>query len=355
MNPIMKKQSLAAYFMSLPAMLGLFFFLILPFVLATYFTFTNQRLLSPKGTEFVGVKNYDRLLSLSYITLESTGEETKTLANGETVVQKKFPRLRRVLRKDPDYKGYYSLTHWDWGDSRLVILAKDPLFYKSFWHTLLFAMLVVPFQGTLALLMAMLVNKEIKGRNFFRTVFFAPVVTSMVVVSIVWSFLYNKDLGLLNKYLETLTFGLVGPIDWIGDPGMALIAIVIMSAWQGAGFQMIIFLAGLQAIPKSLYEAANLDGANKFQQFWYVTLPSLSNTMVFIIISTTIAAFSLFTQVDVMTKGGPNDSTSTVMFHVVRKGFREQDIAYGSTISVIYFLTILLIAMVQKKYLDSRK
>ncbi len=124
-----------------------------------------------------------------------------------------------------------------------------------------------------------------------------------------------------------------------------------MSVWQGAGLQMVIFLAGLQAIPSELYEAANIDGANRLHKFRFVTLPSLYNTTVFIIITITIAAFSLFTQVDVMTSGGPDNATTTVMFHAVRAGFREQDIAYGAAITVIYFLLILSIALVQRRLL----
>ncbi len=354
-SSLFSRNSRTAYLMSAPALSLLFFFLILPFLSAFYLTFTNQRLLNPNETKLVGLRNYDRLLSLNFITQEADGTKTVVDEDGKSITSNTYPRLRRVLRKDPAYKGYREFFDWEIGTTRYVVLAKDPLFYRSFLQTLLFALLVVPLQGTLALLMAMLVNKELKGRNFFRTIFFSPVVTSMVVVSIVWAFLYNKDLGLINEYLQTLTFGLVGPIDWLGDSRYTMIAIVIMSAWQGAGFQMLIFLAGLQSISETLYEAAELDGANGFQKFWYITLPGLSNTIVFIVISTTIAAFALFTQVDVMTHGGPNDATSTVMYHVVRKGFREQDIAYGSTISVIYFVTILLISLGQKKYMDSRK
>jgi multiple sugar transport system permease protein len=126
-------------------------------------------------------------------------------------------------------------------------------------------------------------------------------------------------------------------------------SIIMMSVWQGAGFQMILFLAGLQGIPEQLYEAASIDGANTWQQFRFITIPSLRNTMVFIFITITIAAFQLFTQVFVMTNGGPDDATSTVTFHMVRTGFREQDLAYASTISVVFFLIILAINFVQRR------
>ncbi|RME63118.1 MAG: sugar ABC transporter permease, partial [Alphaproteobacteria bacterium] len=175
---------------------------------------------------------------------------------------------------------------------------------------------------------------------------------SMVVVSVVWAFLYDTELGLINRFLSAASFGAIGPIDWLGNASTAMPAIVLMSAWQGAGFQMLIFLAGLQNIPEELYEAARVDGANAFQRFRHITLPGLRNTMVFVVIATTVAAFGLFAQVDVMTQGGPGDATSTVIFHAVRKGVREQDIAYGATISVIYFLVIAVIAISQKRIFE---
>ena len=271
--------------------------------------------------------------------------------NGEP----QFERLRKVLRKDESYKGYGELSTFTFSDSRIVVLAKDPLFIKSFINTIKFAFLVIPLQCGAALLLALLVNLGLKGTNFFRTAYFAPVVTSMVVVSIVWTFLYHKDIGLVNEFLNKASFGMIDKINWLGDPAWSMPAIVIMSAWQGAGYQMLIFLAGLQNIPEDLYEAASLDGANSWQKFVNVTLPGLRNTTIFVIISTTIAAFGLFTQVDVMTSGGPADSTTTVMYHAVRKGFREQDIGYGATISVVYFLVILAIALGQKYYFDKRE
>jgi multiple sugar transport system permease protein len=215
--------------------------------------------------------------------------------------------------------------------------------------------MVIPLQCGIALALALLINRKIKGTTFFRTVYFAPVVTSMVVVAIVWTFLYHRDYGLINQYVRVLTFGLVDGINWLGDPYWAMKAIVIMSAWQGAGVQMLIFLAGLQGIPQDRYEAASIDGANEWQKFRYITIPGLKNTITFIVISTTIAAFGLFAQVDVMTGGGPLDSTSTVMLHAINKGFNEQDTAYGSTITVIYFIIILSIAFAQKLYFSKKE
>ena len=217
-------------------------------------------------------------------------------------------------------------------------------------NNFLFALIVVPLQSGLALLLAMLINqKDIKGINVFRTIYFSPVVTSMVVVSVVWVFLYSQE-GLINQFFSI--FGL-GPFDWLTSPQSALIAIIIMSIWQGVGFQMVIFLAGLQGIPDVLYEAASIDGAGMLRKFWNVTIPQLRNTIIFVAISTTILAFRLFTQVDVMTSGGPQDATTTVVYHAVEQGFRNQRIAYGSAISVIFFLVVLVIALLQRRFLQS--
>lgn len=350
------QQKRYGWLMGAPAFLGLLMFIVVPFVMAITMTFTNQRMISPNPTEMVGMANYERLLSLSYITVEPL-----RTADGDISLDRRgntaYPRLRTLIRKlHPDLKGYYELTSFTLADqSKFIVLAKDPTFYRSLWNTFLFALMVVPLQGGTALGLALLVNRGLKGTNFFRTVYFAPVVTSMVVVSIVWTFLYHKDSGLINEYLRILSFGAIGPIDWLGDKNWAMPSVVIMSSWQGAGVQMLIFLAGLQGIAKDLYEAASIDGANNWQKFRYITLPGLKNTMVFIVISTTIAAFGLFTQVDVMTNGGPQGSTTTVMYHLVQKGFREMDTAYGSTISVIYFLIILTIAMLQKRIFDKKE
>lgn len=316
-----------------PAIVLLLFAVVIPFLVAFGITFTDQRLLSPNPTRFVGLENYARLLSVWLVEIPQRVAEDGGAG---------FARLREVLRADPDLRGYRALVTFDAAGGRYALVARDPVFWRSLLNTFLFVALVIPLQCGAALALAMLVNHGLRGRGLFRTLYFAPVVTSMVVVSIVWSFLYNPTAGI------AALFGLEG-VDWLGSERLALPAIVVMSAWQGAGFQMLIFLAGLQGINPDLYEAADMDGANRWQQFRHVTLPGLRNTTIFVAISTTIAAFGLFTQVDVMTQGGPNDATSTLIFHAVRTGFREQDVAYGSTVAVVFFVLVLTVALVQKR------
>ena len=340
------------------AFLLLLVFLIGPFFMGIVYSFTDQRLVSPEPTQWVGIRNYDRLLRIAVLPLDPITDEATGQPALDEDGQLQYPRSREFTRNEEEYPQYAGLTEWftfDTANRRYVVLAGDPMFYRSLGNNLFFSLVVIPLQTGLGLLLALLVNQKLRGRNFFRTIYFSPVVTSMVVVSIVWTFLYEKNVGLMNQFLGTLSFGQLGPIDWLGDPRIAMWAIIIMSVWQGVGFQMVLFLAGLQGIPNALYEASSLDGANTWQQFRFVTWPGLRNTTVFIVITITIAAFQLFTQPFVMTNGGPNGATSTIAFHMVQSGFREQNIAYGSAIAVIFFLIILGISMIQRVAMRQRE
>ncbi len=334
-----------------PAIFFLLLFLIGPFFLGIGFSFTNQRLISANPTEFVGLRNYGRLLRMAILPLEPVLDEATGQPQRDEAGALQYPRTRDFTRDEEQYPQYAGLREWftfDIGTTRHAVLAGDPTFLRSLLNNLLFALVVVPLQSGLGLALALLINQKLRGVNFFRTVYFSPVVTSMVVISIVWTFIYDKNVGLMNQFVGALSFGQLGPIDWLGDERFAMPSIMLMSMWQGVGFQMVLFLAGLQGIPETLYEAASMDGANGWQRFRHITLPGLRNVMVFILITITIAAFQLFTQVFVMTNGGPNDATTTVAFHMVREGFREQDIAYASTIAVVFFLLILTVSLIQR-------
>jgi multiple sugar transport system permease protein len=353
-----ERQIVPGLGMAGPAILLMILFVILPFFLAIYYSFTNQRLISGNPTEFVGLRNYQRLLTLSTLTVdpvidEATGEPARD-ENGNLI----FPRSRDFTRDEEAYPQYAGLREWftvEIGGRLTYVLAGDPLFMRSLTNNFFFALVVIPIQTGLGLLLALLVNQGLRGQSFFRTLYFAPVVTSMVVVSIVWRILYDVNNGLINEMLNTLTFGLVGPINWLGNPSIAMWAIIIMSIWQGAGMQMMLFVAGLQQIPESLYEAASIDGANGWQKFRYVTIPGLRSVLVFIFLTITIAAFQLFDQVLVMTNGGPDDATTTTVFHMFRNGFREQDIGYASTIAVVFFLIIIAVNLIQRYMVRERE
>lgn len=281
-----RRESLTALGMVSPAVFLLLLFFVIPVVLAFALAFTNARLVSPVPAQFTGLQNFRTLLD-------------------------------------------------------------DPLFYKSLRNTFYFAAVVVPLQGGLALVLALLVNAKVKGVNFFRTVYFIPVVTSMVVVSILWTFMYQKT-GLVNELISHLSLGLVQGPDWLNNPSTSMPAIILMSVWQGVGFHMIIWLAGLQTIPQDLYEAADIDGATRWARFRYVTWPGLRTTRTFVLITITIAAFSLFAQVSVMTQGGPLDSTTTVVYQAVQTGYAQQQTGYASAISLVFFVLVLAVSLVQR-------
>ena len=322
--------------MIFPAGLGIVVFVLLPFVISIYFSMTDQRFGSPKAPDFVGAANYERLLSIAPIVLDPLPGEA-----GEPLT---FPRSRDIIKSTPSLKGYTEWFTFDVGEKRVAVLATDPIFMQSLLNNFWFSIAVVPIQCGLALGLAILVNHGFSGSQVFRTIFFSPVVTSMAVISVLWIFLYNPDVGLINRLISWISFGHIAPVNWLGEKSTAMPAILIMSVWQGVGFQMVLFIAGLQGIPRPLYEAASIAGANGFQQFWHVTLPGLRNTTAFVIITTTISSFRLFTQVDVMTQGGPIDhATSTVVFHAIRVGFKGLALGYASAISVVFFLIVVAV------------
>lgn len=345
-----RNEAIAGWLMAFPALLVLTIFLVIPFLMAFVMSFTNQRLVSPNPTEWVGMRNFERLLTVRVFTLEPERDDSGFIVyddDGSIA----YPRLRTFTRKNPDYpelNGLREFTSWQAGENRTVILAADVVFLRALINTLIFAGVIAPLQGGLALLLALLLNQSLPFINVFRAIYFAPVVVSMVVVSLLWRFIYDGENGLLNTLLGIASFGSFQPVDWLGNPYSAMPAMIAMSAWQAVGFHMVIWLAGLQTIPVSLYEAAGLDGAGAWQKFRYVTWPGLRNTAVLILIVIVIQAMGLFVQVDVMTRGGPLDATQSVVYQAVQRGYDKQDIAEGSAISVVLFFVVLAITIVNR-------
>lgn len=236
-----------------------------------------------------------------------------------------------------------------------IQIFKDVSFWQAFKNVILFTIMVIPLQCGFALLMANALNKVRFLKGFLRSLFFLPYITPMVIVAVIWKSIYQYPDGIANLALKICSFGMAHSIDWLGNKNSALIAITLLSAWQAFGFQMIIYLGALQSIPTSLYEAANIDGANSRQVFWNVTWPSLKETNTLVLIITTIQALKLFTQVNIMTKGGPNGSTNTLVHYIYQSGFMGQKIGYASAASVILFLLILIIFLVQNKLLRGKE
>lgn len=269
----------------LPAFFFITIFLILPSILAGYYSLTNYNLLKPNAKIFIGLQNY-------------------------------------------------------------VNVFKDPIFIKSLKNTFYFALIVVPVQCTVALCLALLVNIRTRLKLIFRVSYFSPVVTSMTVVAILWTILYKDD-GLLNGLLTNLGFN---KFSFLRSSKTAMNSIIFMSIWQAAGYQMMIFLAGLQNIPLEIYEAADIDGATSFQKLIFVTLPSLYNVIVFVVMMTTIQALKLFTQPYVMTQGGPDNSTRTLAYMIYQQGFQLRKVGYASAIAVLFFLIIVFISILMRRF-----
>ncbi len=295
MLAVRQQTALRPWLFLSPALALIVLFLILPFVLTVIFSFTDQRLVPNLNvpTEGVGWRNY----------------------------------LRIFENED---------------------------FVRTLLNTAYFTVLVVPLQCGLGLAVAMLINTRLPMRQAFRGIYFLPTIISMVVVSVIWFSLFQIG-GFFNTALTTLTFGYANPVDWLANPATAMPAIVLMSAWQGFPFQMVVYLAGLQSINTDLYEAARLDGANRFNEFWHVTMPGLLNTHILVVMTTTILAFKLFTQVELLTKGGPSGSTDTLVRFIYLTGFRQGKVGIAAAAAVIFFLIVLGISLVQRRLVKEER
>ena len=259
-----------------------------------------------------------------------------------------YPALQTVRYAFTDYNIMRPDRIKFCGVDNFIELFGDKDFWIAVKNTLHFTILVVPFQTVLALALALLISSRRKGVSIFRAAYFSPQVTSMVVVAILWTVLYNSnpDSGLLNALLVKLG---MEPCGFLNDPKTAMNSIIFMSAWQGAGYQMMIFLAGLQGIPKDQYEAASIDGAGKLKSFFYVTLPGLKNVISYVIMITVIQAMKLFTQPYVMTKGGPQNSTRTLVYYVYEQGFQKRNFGYACAVAAVFFVIVISLSIGMKK------
>ncbi|HEY8578219.1 MAG TPA: sugar ABC transporter permease [Devosia sp.] len=278
--------------MLLPALILILVLVVSPFVLSMYFSVTDQRLVPrPVPTKIVGALNYQRMFS-------------------------------------------------------------DPLFWQAVWNTFLFAVIVTPVQLGMSLGGALVLNSAIPLRSFFRAVAILPLLLPMTVIVAIWAVLFRIPAGPFNAVYQWFA-GADSYINFLGNPSTALLSIVALSAWATFPYQMLIYLAGLQEIPHDLYEAAKLDGANAWQRFRHITWPGLRNVNIFLLIITTVGALKLFTQVDILTNGGPNGATNTIIHYLFSQGYATQKVGYASAIAVVFFLGVSAIALLQRKVLKN--
>lgn len=230
-------------------------------------------------------------------------------------------------------------------------LVDDRAFWNAMKNTAYYTLLSVPLGMAASLLVAVVMNLKLKGINVFRTLFFMPVISSWVAVSIIWITLLDPQVGILNYVIGR--FG-IDPVDWLGDPRWAMPALVIIAIWKGLGFSMVIWLAGLQAVPVELHEAAAIDGAGRIRAFFQITVPLLAPTTFFLLITGVIGSFQVFAPMYVITKGGPLDSTNVVVYEIYNRAFRDFRMGYASAQSWILFTVIMAATLLQLFYMRRR-
>jgi multiple sugar transport system permease protein len=246
---------------------------------------------------------------------------------------------------------YLSFTKWDilspptfiglrnWSD-----LLKDELLWRAVLQTLYYAVASVAGATALSIALALALNQRLKTIGFYRTFFFLPAVTSLVAIAMVWRWIYNTEFGVLNAFLGSLG---INPVNWLGDPVLAMPAVVLMSIWRSAGFNTVLFLAGLQGVPQEYYEAAEIDGASRWDRFVHITLPLISPTTFFVVVNGLIGSWQVFDQVYILTRGGPLLSTVTVVYLIYSNGFEWYKTGYASAMAYGLFLIIIALTAIQ--------
>ncbi len=288
-------ESRTAWLLVAPALIGLGLFVAVPFLLAVWLSLTNLQLASPMPVEMVWFSQYARVVT-------------------------------------------------------------DAVFQRALLNNALFALVAVPLQTALALGLALLVNQRLRGVAVFRTLLFLPVVFPLSLVAVVWIAIYAPGpQGTMNAVLSALTFGAWQPHDFLHDRVFALPAVILTSVWQGTGFQMVVLLAGLQGLREDLDEAARIDGAGAWQRFRHVTLPQLRNPLVFVVVVTSILSFRVFDQVRIMTRGGPENASTTVIYEAVRTAFDRAEVGRGAAMTVLFFLVVLLVTVLERRLLRHRE
>ena len=243
--------------------------------------------------------------------------------------------------------GAFNKTSWA-GLSNYVTMFKDPVMWSTLWNTLRYVLVIVPFTLALSILLAALLNTDIKGRSVFRVIYFIPAITMSTAISMIWRWIFNSDFGILNFFLSKLG---IRNVLWLSDPKTAWITISIVAVWMNVGYQMIILLAGMQGISRSYYESASLDGAGRFQQFFGITLPLLTPTIFFVLITTLISTFQIFDVIYMMinSKSLAKEASQSIVLYFYRNAFEYSKKGYASAIAIFLFVIIMVITAFQMK------
>ncbi|MFH1852417.1 MAG: sugar ABC transporter permease [Candidatus Neomarinimicrobiota bacterium] len=235
------------------------------------------------------------------------------------------------------------------GLSNFVELAGDPLFWRSILNTIVFILIHVPLQVFFALVLAAILNSKIPAQGAFRAAFFLPVVVSGVAVTILWKQIFSTNLGILNQVLHLVG---IGPIPWVTDPSWAMPSIAMMATWKNIGLYVVLFLAGLQGVPRHLYEAADMDGATGVQKFFHITVPAINPVLLMVLILSTLGGFSLFIEPYVITGGGPMNSTLSGVLYIYRQAFSFFRMGYAATIGFALAAIVMTVVVIQRRFVE---
>ncbi|GAB3573257.1 sugar ABC transporter permease [Spirosoma luteolum] len=231
-------------------------------------------------------------------------------------------------------------------------LLHDRLFWTAIGNTLRFLLVHIPLQIGVALGLAELLNRTVRGAAFFRAAFFLPVIVSGVVVTILWQQLLGYNAGLLNRLLTAIS---LPRVPWLDDPDLAMYAIALMATWKNVGLYVILFLVGLQSVPTQYYEAADMEGATSWQKFRYITLPIINPTLFTVVVLSTISGFSLFIEPYIMTEGGPLNSTLSAVMYIYKQAFQYYHMGYSATLGFCFALIILFVVIIQKRFVEQEE
>jgi ABC-type sugar transport system permease subunit len=329
------EQLLNGWLFLSPNLLGFLIFFGGPLLLSFYFSFTDSDAFNPPN--WVGFENYARILNVRFAMLSSPDQ---------------------LAREVVDIKVYDEVGRLKLGNSGILFAAADKFFWLALRNTLIFALFAVPLSVIPALVLANILNSKLPGMKFFRAVYFMPSIAAIVGISLVWQWLYNATIGYINYFItlgvdfwnNLFNAGLVDPkIQWVSDERTALLAVIIIAAWQTVGFNTVLFLAGLQNIPGELYEAATVDGAGAWDKFWGITIPMLAPSTFYVVSVTTIQAMQVFEQVFILMNPpeGPNNSTITLVLYLYRSGFQNFKQGYASAIAWVLFIVIFGLTLLQ--------
>lgn len=254
-----------------------------------------------------------------------------------------WPALQAFYLSFTSYE--YDLTQSpQWvGFKNFLRLQTDPVFWQTLQNTLLYLACVVPILVAAPLGLAIVVNQKLRGINWFRAAYYTPAIISMVVAGLAWKWLYAEN-GLLNQLSQLLSFP---PIPWLTSPNLALFSVMAVTIWKGLGYYMVIYLAGLQAIPAELYEAAAIDGCDGFRKHWYITIPLMKPYIVLVAVISAISATKVFEEVYIMTQGGPRNGSKTIVYYLYERAFQDLEIGYACTIGLVLFLLIFFLSFLQ--------